>query len=238
LKGALPEARILRMDADSTRRKGAHDLLLTAFSQGEADVLLGTQMVAKGLDFDRVTLVGVVAAEQSLLIPDFRSAERTMQLLTQVAGRAGRGTRPGTVVLQASQPGHPVLQQVCRHDYPGFMENELRSRKALYYPPFSRMVQLTFSGEDERVVEQTAKLYHISLGREEHFFSMHAPQPALLSRINRRYRWQLLLRVEKSRDGDGSQLGEALRRAEEYYLRQARSKSVHISIDVDPHNMM
>ncbi|MFZ1729143.1 MAG: primosomal protein N' [Bacteroidota bacterium] len=238
LHDALPEARIIRMDADSTRRKGSHDLLLTAFSQGEADVLLGTQMVAKGLDFERVTLVGVVAAEQSLLLPEFRSSERTMQLLTQVAGRAGRGSRPGLVVLQASQPQHPVLQFVYRHDYIGFMEGELESRKKLYYPPFSRIVQLTFSGEDEKLVEQTANMYHISLGREEHFFSMHAPQPAVLSRINRRYRWQLLLRVEKSRDGDGSKLGGALGRAEEYYLRNARSKSVHISIDVDPQNMM
>ncbi|MFA6233995.1 MAG: primosomal protein N' [Bacteroidota bacterium] len=238
LNDALPEARIIRMDADSTRRKGSHDLLLTSFSQGEADVLLGTQMVAKGLDFERVTLVGVVAAEQSLLLPDFRSAERTMQLLTQVAGRAGRGSRPGTVVLQASQPQHPVLQFVYRHDYVGFMESELASRKKLYYPPFSRIVQLTFSGEDEKFVEQTAKMYHISLSREERFFSMHLPQPAVLSRINRRYRWQLLLRVEKSRDGDGSKLGAALGRAEEYYLRNTRSKSVHIGIDVDPQNMM
>lgn len=238
LNDALPEARIIRMDADSTRRKGSHDLLLTSFSQGEADVLLGTQMVAKGLDFERVTLVGVVAAEQSLLLPDFRSAERTMQLLTQVAGRAGRGSRPGTVVLQASQPQHPVLQFVYRHDYVGFMESELASRKKLYYPPFSRIVQLTFSGEDEKFVEQTAKTYHISLSREERFFSMHLPQPAVLSRINRRYRWQLLLRVEKSRDGDGSKLGAALGRAEEYYLRNTRSKSVHIGIDVDPQNMM
>jgi primosomal protein N' (replication factor Y) len=195
-------------------------------------------MVAKGLDFERVTLVGVVAAEQSLLLPDFRSSERTMQLLTQVAGRAGRGSRPGVVVLQASQPQHPVLQFLYRHDYIGFMESELESRRKLYYPPFSRIVQLTFSGEDERLVEQTAKMYYISLGKEERFFSMHAPQPAVLSRINRRYRWQLLLRVEKSRDGDGRKLGEALGRAEEYYLRNTRSKSVHIDIDVDPQNMM
>jgi primosomal protein N' (replication factor Y) len=238
LREVLPEARIIRMDADSTRRKGSHDLLLTAFSQGEADVLLGTQMVAKGLDFDRVTLVGIIAAEQSLLIPDFRAAERTMQLLTQVAGRAGRGARPGTVVLQAAQPGHPVLQYAYRHDYEGFMENELLSRKKLYYPPFSRLVQLTFSGEDEKAVERAAKLYHDALRREEHFFAMHPPQPALLSRINRRYRWQLLLRVEKSRDGDGSRLGAALARAEEHALRHARSKSVYVGIDVDPQHMM
>lgn len=238
LLNAVPEARVIRMDADSTRRKGSHDLILSAFSQGEADVLLGTQMVAKGLDFDRVTLVGVVSAEQSLLLPDFRAAERTMQLLTQVAGRAGRGSRPGTVLLQAMQPDHPVLQDVRRHDYSGFMERELQTRRQLYYPPFCRLVLLTFSGEDERLVEQAATAYHAALSREQRFFTMYAPQPALLARINRRYRWQLMLRIEKSHDGDGSRLGAVLARAEEQYLRKARSKSVTVAIDVDPHSML
>lgn len=238
LQAALPDARIIRMDADSTRRKGAHDLLLTSFSQREADVLLGTQMVAKGLDFNHVTLVGVISAEQSLRMPDFRSSERTLQLLTQVSGRAGRGDRPGTVILQAAQPHHPVLQYVYRNDYAGFMKDELESRKKLFYPPFSRIVQLTFSGEDEAVVEHAATLYHASLKREERFFLMHPPQPALLSRINRRYRRQLLLRVEKSRDIDGVKLGMALARAEEHYLRHARKRSVLVGIDVDPQNMM
>lgn len=238
LQEVVPEARIIRMDADSTRRKGSHDLILTAFGQGEADVLLGTQMVAKGLDFDRVTLVGVVAAEQSLLIPDFRSAERTMQILTQVAGRAGRGKKPGTVLLQASQPDHPVLQYVLRHDYPAFIDGELQSRKQLYYPPFCRLVMLTFSGEDEKAVQHAATLYHASLEKEERFFTMYAPQPAVLARINRRYRWQLMLRVEKSRDGDGARLGEVLARAEQQYLRLAKNKSVHLAVDVDPQYMM
>ena len=238
LHDAVPEARILRMDADSTRRKGSHDLLLTAFSQGEADVLLGTQMVAKGLDFDRVTLVGVVAAEQSLLLPDFRAGERSMQLLTQVSGRAGRGKRPGTVMLQTAQPQHPVLGFVQRHDYHGFMQNELAQRKTLYYPPFCRLVLLTFSGEDEKSVSQAASSYHASLRREDAFFTMHPPQPALLNRINRRWRWQLMMRVEKSRDSDGVRLGDALARAEQQYLRGARGRSVHVSIDVDPHSMM
>ncbi|MBR9975247.1 MAG: primosomal protein N' [Bacteroidetes bacterium] len=238
LLNAVPEARVIRMDADSTRRKGSHDLILSAFSQGEADVLLGTQMVAKGLDFERVTLVGVVSAEQSLLLPDFRAAERTMQLLTQVAGRAGRGSRPGTVMLQAMQPEHPVLQDVQRHDYTGFMERELQSRRQLYYPPFCRLVLLTFSGEDERAVELAATSYHAVLSREQHFFTMYAPQPALLARINRRYRWQLMLRIEKSHDSDGSRLGAMLARAEEAYLRKVRSKAVSVAVDVDPHAML
>jgi primosomal protein N' (replication factor Y) len=238
LQTALPDVRILRMDSDTTRRKGSHDLMLTAFGEGEADVLLGTQMVAKGLDFDQVTLVGVIAAEQSLLLPDFRSAERTVQLLTQVSGRAGRGSKPGVVLLQASQPQHPVFRFVENNDYKGFMEAELQSRRNLFYPPFSRLVLLTFSGEKEEAVQDAAKLYHIALGKMEQFFSMHAPQPALISRINRRYRYHLLLRIEKTRDGDGHRLGSALARAEEYHLRHAKTRSVHVAVDVDPQYMM
>ncbi|MDT8324026.1 MAG: primosomal protein N' [Bacteroidota bacterium] len=238
LQEALPEARILRMDSDTTRRRGAHDMMLTTFGEGEADVLLGTQMVAKGLDFDRVTLVGIVAAEQSLRLPDFRATERTAQLLTQVAGRAGRGSRPGTVVLQAQRIEHPVFRRVAANDYTGFMQDELQSRRELYYPPFSRLVLLTFSGENEEAVQDAAKLYHTALGRGERFFAMHPPQPAMLSRINRRYRFQLLLRIEKTRDSDGTRLGAALAKAEEYYLRNVKTRSVHVTVDVDPQHMM
>ncbi|MBN1447080.1 MAG: primosomal protein N', partial [Bacteroidetes bacterium] len=206
LQAALPEARILRMDSDTTRRRGAHDLMLTALREGEADVLLGTQMVAKGLDFDRVTLVGVVAAEQSLLLPDFRATERTAQLLTQVAGRSGRGKAPGVVILQTAQPLHPVFSFVVRNDYLGYLQEEIGKRRDLFYPPFSRLVLLTFSGEQEEHVRDAAGLYHAALGKTEHFFALYQPQPALLSRINRRYRYQLLMRVEKSRDSDGRKL--------------------------------
>ncbi|MCB2203381.1 primosomal protein N' [bacterium] len=238
LQEAIPEARILRMDSDTTRRRGSHDMMLTSFSEGQTDVLLGTQMVAKGLDFERVTLVGVVAADQSLRLPDFRAGERTAQLLTQVAGRAGRGSRKGTVVLQARNIAHPVFHHVAENDYIGFMQTELQSRRELYYPPFSRLALITFSGEKEDAVMAAAKLYHGALGKEEHFFSMHPPQPALLSRINRRYRYQLLLRVEKTRDSDGSKLGAALAAAEQHYLRHAKTRSVHVSVDVDPQYMM
>jgi primosomal protein N' (replication factor Y) len=238
LQEAIPSARILRMDSDTTRRKGAHDLMLTSFGEGEADVLLGTQMVAKGLDFDRVTLVGIVAADQSLRLPDFRSAERTAQLLTQVAGRAGRGSKAGSVILQANQVSHPVFKRVADNNYTGFMQEELQSRRALFYPPFSRLVMITFSGEKEEAVQDAATLYHIALGKAERFFSMHPPQPALLSRINRRYRFQLLLRIEKTRDSDGRKLGIALAQAEEYYLRHAKTRSVHVTVDVDPQYMM
>ena len=238
LQAAIPEARILRMDSDTTRRKGSHDLMLTALREGEADVLLGTQMVAKGLDFETVTLVGVVAAEQSLLLPDFRSSERTAQLLTQVAGRAGRGAQSGTVMLQATRPEHPVFDYVRKNNYLSFLRDEIASRRDLGYPPFSRLALLTFSGEGEEHVRDAANLYHTALKKQAHFFTIYPPQPALLSRINRRYRFHLLMRIEKHRDADGRRLGAALAFASEYHLRHAKSRAVHIAIDVDPQHMM
>jgi len=238
LREAIPEARVLRMDADSTRRKGSHDMMLTAFGEGEYDILLGTQMVSKGLDFESVTLVGIISAEQSLLLPDFRAAERTVQLLLQVAGRSGRGKALGEVLIQSMQPEHPVFDFVYRHDYEGFLERELQSRRTLSYPPFTRLVCLTFSGENEKAVAAAASSYHDFLRVHSSFFIMHAPQPALISRINRRYRYQLLLRVNKGRDGDASRLRAILQTVQEQYLRKSRSPSVSIAIDVDAQSMM
>ncbi len=238
LRQAIPEARILRMDFDSTRRKGAHDLILTSFAAGEADVLVGTQMVAKGLDFDRVTLVGVISAEQSLLLPDFRSGERTFQILTQVSGRAGRGKSKGEVFLQAMRPEHHVLQRVMHHDYPGFIANELRTRRNLAYPPFTRLVLLTFSGANDESVSRAATLYRRELERLASFYRVHPPQPAIVRRINKRYRWHMLIRVTKEHDPHGARMAETLRIAHGEYLSKSKTKSVRIDIDVDPQGMM
>ena len=238
LAEALPGARILRMDSDTTKRKGSHDLMLTAFGDGDYDILLGTQMVAKGLDFDRVTLVGIVSAEQSLLFPDFRASERTVQMLTQVAGRSGRGESPGTVLIQASMPDHPVFDFVYRHDYRGFMASEIESRRTLSYPPFTRLVCIVFAGENEDAAAKASESYYRELRKSASFFIMHPPQPALLSKINNRYRYQLLLRVDKSRDPDGGLLRSELRRTEEAYLRGATTRTVSITIDVDPQTLL
>lgn len=238
LRAAVPGVRVLRMDLDTTRRKGAHDLLLTAFSEGEGDVLLGTQMVAKGLDFPQVTLVGVVAAEQSLYMPDFRAGERTFQLLTQVAGRSGRGSSPGEVVIQSVKPDHPVLQRVYAHDYEGFIEAELESRRTLFYPPFSRLVHVLFSSEEELRVAEAANVFHRALARDAGFYRTHPPQQALLKKINNRWRWQLLVRVDKSRDASGAMMAVRLEHARESVLRVAALRTVRIDIDVDPQQML
>ena len=146
----FPDASVARMDQDSTARKGSHLELYRALRSGEIDILIGTQMVAKGLDLPRVTLVGVVTADASLNRPDFRAAERTFQLLTQVAGRAGRGESPGTVILQTYNPGHYSLACAAGHDYHRFYLQERESRRAAAYPPFTDMVRLGLTGTVEQ----------------------------------------------------------------------------------------
>ncbi len=238
LKALLPEARILRMDLDSTRNKGAHDMMFTSFAEREADILLGTQMVAKGLDLEHVTLVGVISAEQSLLMPDFRAEERTFHLLTQVAGRSGRGAHRGEVVFQALQPTHPVFDFVIRGDFRGFMEKELARRKALFYPPYSRAALITFSDPDEQKALNASKSYHASLQRYQSFYKLYPPQPAVIKRLNQRYRFQLFIRIDKHRDPDGSKFEHALLDAETVSAQNAGIRSVYISVDIDPYSLM
>ena len=154
LATALRGARIERLDRDTTRRRGAHGHVLRRFARGEIDVLVGTQMIAKGHDFPRVTLVGVLSADQTLALPDFRAGERTFQLLTQVAGRAGRGEQLGTVIVQAFDPSHPVIKLAATQDYEAFFEREIRYRRALRYPPLSGLVRVILEDKDELTVRE------------------------------------------------------------------------------------
>ncbi len=234
LHEALPAARIVRMDLDTTRRKGAHDLLLTAFGTGEADIMVGTQMVARGLDFDRVTLVGIVSGEQSLLFPDFRAGERTFQLLTQVAGRAGRGGLPGLVLLQSTRPSHPVFRLVIEHDVMGFLTEELRMRRELRYPPFSRLALLTFSGPDEAQVTAAAEAHARGLQRRARFYTALPPQPALLRKVNNRHRHQILIRIDKAGDPDGGRFHEVITAVRAECAQRGAPRSVQLDVDVDP----
>ena len=155
----FPENVILRMDRDTTTHKGAHHRILDQFGAGKADILLGTQMVAKGLDFPRVTLVGVISADTQMLLPDFRASEGTFQLLTQVAGRAGRSSLAGEVVIQTLQPEHYSLKHVLTHDFHGFYKEELEYRRELHYPPFSRIVLIEMSGHQEQELQHHAQKF-------------------------------------------------------------------------------
>jgi primosomal protein N' (replication factor Y) len=197
----FPEARVLRMDLDTTSRRGAHRRLLDRFGRGEADVLLGTQMVAKGLDFPRVTLVGVVDADTGMLLPDFRAAERTFQLLAQVAGRAGRHELEGEVLIQTRNPEHPAIQFALRHDFHGFALGELGERLALGYPPYGRLVGVEVKGPQSGSTQALAERWGAALGREARKVEgveVLGPVPALVGRVKRWWRVHLLVKAPRS----------------------------------------
>lgn len=203
LRHEFPGARLLRMDFDTTRRKGAHGAILGQFGRGDADILLGTQMIAKGLDFPNVTLVGVITADTALNIPDFRAGERTFQLLTQVGGRAGRGDKKGEVIIQTYTPNHYSIEAAARQDYLAFYHEELAFRRELAYPPYSFLARILISGPEEEEVIKTAHSITDTLRREMHTqvgaeLSILGPSPAPLSMVRNRYRWHTLLKGEET----------------------------------------
>ena len=153
----FPQARVLRMDADTTGKKGGHEEIRSSFARGEADILIGTQMIVKGHDFPKVTLAGILAADLSLYSPDFRCSERTFQLLTQAAGRAGRGETPGNVVIQTYQPDHYSISCSASQDYESFYRQEMSYRKMLGYPPVCQMLLYEFSSRSETLLNQVMK---------------------------------------------------------------------------------
>jgi primosomal protein N' (replication factor Y) len=191
-----PGARVARLDRDAARKKGAIDRLLSRFRNAEIDVLVGTQMIAKGHDFPRVTLVGVVSADVGLGLPDFRASERTFQLLTQVSGRAGRGEQPGEAIIQTLYPNHYSIQLACTQDYPAFFHRELRFRRAMRYPPTLALINVvvrarTFAGAMEDAADIVARLRD---AEKTAAFSVLGPAPAPLGRLRGEYRAQVLIK--------------------------------------------
>ena len=195
LQSKIPHIRQLRMDLDTTAGKGSHNSILDQFGKGHADVLLGTQMVAKGLDFDRVTLVGIIHAEAGLMLPDIRAEERAFQLLTQVSGRSGRADRAGEVILQSRQPGHPIIQFAIRHDFAGFAEYALETRVALGYPPAGRLVSITFSGPNDDKTRDLAEKWRACIDSCLPVVDRLGPSPAFVHKLKNRFRHQILLKI-------------------------------------------
>ncbi len=229
LEKQFPQLRFIRFDSDTTRTKDAHRILLTKFANGEADLLVGTQMLTKGLDLAQVTLVGVVAADGMLHLSDYRAAERAFQTLTQVAGRAGRGNDPGKVIIQTYSPQHQVIQAVQNHAYQSFVETELEQRAALNYPPYGSLILLRLSGLDAVEVEKVAEKIVEMLSTAESDYEILGPAPASIMRVANRYRWQILLKFGPDACVELPDLSE---------LRAICPKDVSIAIDVDPLNMM
>jgi len=226
VRKCFPKANVERMDADATRRKDAYDRILGGFRTGKTDILIGTQMIAKGLHFPNVTLVGVVCADLSLYVPDFRAGERTFQLLAQVAGRAGRGDVPGEVVVQTYTPAHQAIRDAMKLDFDGFAKQELASRRELSYPPFAHLVQVGFRGRSERqtacCAEQSSK--NLRAGLQEHVIvSEGVASP--LARAKGFYRYQVLLRGRSVRE-----MVEVLRR---YTMETRLPSGVRMTVDVD-----
>jgi primosomal protein N' (replication factor Y) len=232
LETLLPGIRLHRLDSDSARTRGTAERILDSFGDGGAQVLLGTQMIAKGLDFPGVTLVGVLDADTSLHLPDFRAGERTFQLLTQVAGRAGRGDRPGHVVLQTHHPDHPALIAATGHDYDAFALPELALRQAAGYPPYTRLVAFGIAGPDEsRVVEAAASV--AAWAREsvaEPEVEILGPAPRAIAKLRGHHRWQVTLRA-----AERARVHAAAERLLTRIEHEKLPAGVKAIVDVDPH---
>ncbi|MBT2649668.1 primosomal protein N' [Bacillus sp. ISL-34] len=230
----LPEARVIRMDVDTTSKKGSHERLLNAFGEGKADILLGTQMIAKGLDFPNITLVGVLSADTMLHLPDFRSSEKTFQLLTQVSGRAGRHQLPGEVVIQTYTPEHYSIELSAFQDYDAFYEREMHLRRQSHYPPYYYVVLITVSHEDlMKTVSVTEKITNYLGSRLNRDSIVLGPVASPISRINNRYRYQCLIKYKRERD-----LNQHLRTLLEHYQKETAQNQLQISIDLNPQIMM
>jgi primosomal protein N' (replication factor Y) len=237
LRQLLPEARIARMDRDTTSRRGSHEKLIRQWEKGDFDILVGTQMITKGHDVAGVTLVGALLADLSLNLPDFRAAERTFQLLSQVAGRSGRGSDPGRVIIQTYASDHYAIQHLIAHDYKSFFAVESEFRRALNYPPFARLVNLRFDGPKADEVENKAKILAAKLrdlqtrqSKFRHDLEVLGPAPAPIERLRNRFRWQLLIKGKNS--------ATLLDFAGQARKLLPNSRGVRLHIDVDPYSML
>ena len=233
----FPDANVKRFDADSTAKKNAHEQILTAFEKQEIDILIGTQMIAKGLDFPNVTLVGVVVADTALNLPDFRASEHTFSLLTQVAGRSGRADTAGEVIIQTYMPDHYCISAVKKHDYIDFYEKEVEARNPLQYPPFSNMATLLIRGKNENEVIDAANIIsnHLDILQKEKFpdIKILGPAPAPLSRIDGKFRWHFLIRCRQV-----AKISQLLQSVNDDILPEIKPKTIECIMDIDPTNTL
>ena len=229
------DAKVLRMDMDTTRNKNSHEAIYNSFKNGEADILIGTQMISKGLDFENVTLVGILAADMSLNIPDYRAAEKTFQIITQVSGRAGRGKKEGKVILQTYNPSHYSLNYAKNYDYEGFYNEEFTTRGLMYYPPFGRILLVNVSSKNEKALKSFMNLLKNELSKiyeNEINIEMLGPVPCIISKIKDNFRWQIIFK------GDLSQ--EFCKKIKDnlYQLNKNVYNEIKVNIDINPNNLI
>ncbi|MBC8412381.1 primosomal protein N', partial [bacterium] len=229
--GAIPELSFTRMDRDTTGNKLSHYKLVKAMEQGRTDILLGTQMIAKGHDFPDVTLAAVISADIALNMPDFRSGERAFQLFTQLAGRAGRGNIPGRAYIQTYEPDHYAFEYVIDHNYRKFYDNEIQMRKELGYPPFNRLLRIIFSFRTKAQGQSIASALTGIVRKIKHRnIEILGPAPAPVEKIKSLWRWHIILKGQNAKS-----LREV---ADSIHTRLAEMKEIRIDIDVDPVNLM
>ncbi|MBX6377984.1 MAG: primosomal protein N', partial [Clostridia bacterium] len=237
VRAAFPQARVARLDRDAVSRRGAHAAIYDAFRKGEVDVLVGTQMVAKGWDVPGVTLVAALAADAALHLPDFRSAERTFQLLVQVAGRAGRGPLGGEVIVQTYDPTHPAVRLAASYDYRGFADGELAQRRQLGYPPYVRLIRWVASappapaaaarpGAGAAAVAEAAAALGVGA-------SVLGPSPAPIARLHGRWRWHLAVKLTGEEE-----VYALLDEVQPRFARLADGVRLRLAVDVDPVQML
>ncbi|OGU64896.1 MAG: primosomal protein N' [Ignavibacteria bacterium RBG_16_36_9] len=234
----FPNVKMSRIDSDSITKKSALSRLLLSFGAGEIDVLVGTQMVSKGLDFSRVTLVGVISAETTLWLPDFRADERTFQLLTQVSGRAGRSKSPGEVIIQTLNEKHFALQMVLNNNYKGFYEREIGDRERMGFPPFTRIALVESKDQSNEKAKGAATGFYNELKKFSKWLKISSPTPAIISRLKGQYRYQILIKSSKQTDPGGKIIRKAILDSFVEFNKKSRYKDVRLIYNVDPQSLI
>ena len=230
----LPEARVIRMDVDTTRRKGAHEKLLRDFVEKKADILLGTQMIAKGLDFENVTLVGVLAADSMLHLPDFRSSEKTFQLLTQVSGRAGRHELTGEVIVQTYTPDHYSIELASKYDFETFYKKEMAMRRRFQYPPYYYLVLITVSDPNHvHAIQAAQRMVQLLEKRVSPQTVILGPTPSPIARIKERYRYQCIIKYKRE-----PELRRHIQQVTDFVENGSQTNDLQIIVDMQPYHMM
>jgi primosomal protein N' (replication factor Y) len=234
----FPNLKMSRIDSDSISKKSSLSKLLFSFGSGETDVLVGTQMVSKGLDFSRVTLVGVISAETTLWLPDFRADERTFQLLTQVSGRAGRSKNPGEVIIQTQNEKHFALQMVLNNNYKGFYQKEIADREKMGFPPFTRIALIETKDQTDEKAKGAISGFYKELKKFGKWMKISSPAPAIIAKLKGQYRYQILIKSSKETDAGGKLMRKAIMDSFVEFNRKSRYKDVRLIYDVDPQSVI
>jgi primosomal protein N' (replication factor Y) len=233
IKLNFPEAHVQRMDLDTTRTKSGYETIIEGFEKGETNILVGTQMVTKGLDFDKVNLVGIFDADRMMHFPDFRSFERAFQLIMQVSGRSGRREKKGKVVVQTSNPQNPLFSFVVQHDVTGFLQNELRDRELHFYPPYARLIEVTVKHIDRKISKESAALLVDRMREVVKGIQIMGPGEPMIGKIRNEYLMSILIKIPRNQ-GKLTEIKSKLRLLADQLVEEKEYRQIRVQFDVDP----